>query len=100
MRCTFYYIAIMTAALLLRETGQPANAQPGGSGGSSAGGVAASHMSEKGSENTNAQWSADPERGWRRAEERQELHKKGKLQRSKKQAEDSKAKSTRGPWNY
>jgi hypothetical protein len=31
-------------------------------------------MSERGSANTNAQWSADPERGWVRAEKRHELH--------------------------
>lgn len=31
------------------------------------GGQAAPHMSSKGAENTNAQWSADPEKGWVRA---------------------------------
>jgi hypothetical protein len=31
-------------------------------------------MSEKGSTNSNAQWSADPERGWVRAEGRHDLH--------------------------
>lgn len=36
------------------------------------GGKAASYISDKGSANTNAQWSADPERGWVRAEERRE----------------------------
>jgi len=38
------------------------------------GGKAADHMSERGSANTNAQWSADPERGWVRADKRHELH--------------------------
>lgn len=37
-------------------------------------GKAADHMSERGSANTNAQWSADPEKGWVRAEKRRELH--------------------------
>lgn len=37
-------------------------------------GKAADHMSERGSANTNAQWSADPERGWVRADKRHELH--------------------------
>jgi hypothetical protein len=32
------------------------------------------HMSERGSTNTNAQWSADPEKGWVRAEKRHERH--------------------------
>jgi hypothetical protein len=36
------------------------------------GGQASSHMSSKGAANTNAQWSADPERGWVRADERHE----------------------------
>jgi hypothetical protein len=38
------------------------------------GGKAVGHMSERGSTNGNAQWSADPERGWVRAESRRELH--------------------------
>ena len=38
------------------------------------GGKTADHMSERGSTNTNAQWSADPEKGWVRAEKRHELH--------------------------
>jgi hypothetical protein len=40
------------------------------------GGKAAEQMSTKGSGNTNAQWSADPERGWVRADERHKQDKK------------------------
>lgn len=40
------------------------------------GGKAAEHMSTRGSANTNAQWSADPERGWVRADERRNQDKK------------------------
>jgi hypothetical protein len=36
------------------------------------GGQANSHMSSKGAASNNAQWSADPERGWVRADERRE----------------------------
>lgn len=36
------------------------------------GGQASAHMSPKGSANSNAQWSADPTRGWIRADERHE----------------------------
>lgn len=43
-----------------------------GDKGSHRGGQAKAHMSSKGAANTNAQWSADPERGWVRAEERHE----------------------------
>jgi hypothetical protein len=50
---------------------------------SRAGGQAESHMSNKGSTNTNAQWKADPERGWVRADERHEQHEKN--QSNKKQ---------------
>jgi hypothetical protein len=39
------------------------------------GGQASAHMSPKGSANSNAQWSADPARGWIRADERHELSK-------------------------
>jgi hypothetical protein len=42
------------------------------------GGKAAEHMSSKGSANTNAQWSADPEKGWVRADERHELAEKNR----------------------
>ncbi len=38
------------------------------------GGKADTHMSVNGQKNTNAQWSADPERGWVRADERHDLH--------------------------
>jgi hypothetical protein len=37
------------------------------------GSKAEAHMSDKGRANTNEQWSADPEKGWVRAEERQQL---------------------------
>jgi hypothetical protein len=40
-------------------------------------------MSPKGKENTNAQWSADPDRGWIRAEERHELQRRQGLGSSK-----------------
>lgn len=37
------------------------------------GGKAAEHMSTKGAQNSNPQWSADPDRGWVRADERHKL---------------------------
>ena len=37
------------------------------------GGKADTHMSDRGRANTNAQWSADPDKGWVRAEERQQI---------------------------
>jgi hypothetical protein len=38
-------------------------------------GKAGAHMSDKGRANTNAQWSADPEKGWVRADERHQIEK-------------------------
>jgi hypothetical protein len=49
------------------------------------GGQANTHMSGKGQDNTNAQWSADPERGWVRADERHD-----------QQRQSTKEKKTRG----
>jgi len=42
-------------------------------------------MSDKGKENTNAQWSADPDHGWVRADERHELQARRKSDASSKQ---------------
>lgn len=50
--------------------GKQAPVQPGGK--------ATNHVSEKGSTNGNAQWSADPEKGWVRAERRHDLHEQRK----------------------
>ena len=49
------------------------------------GGQAATHMSAKGEANTNAQWSADPDRGWVRADERHELQEQRKTTTKSKQ---------------
>ena len=68
-------LAILTA-LLLCFSNSPAQAGEAKGGASQRGGQASSHMSSKGQENTNAQWSADPDRGDERAEERHDLHHK------------------------
>jgi hypothetical protein len=52
------------------------------------GGQANTHMSAKGLENTNAQWSADPDRGWVRAEERHELQERSKTTTKSKQSRE------------
>jgi hypothetical protein len=43
------------------------------------GGQASTSMSNKGAPNTNAQWSADPEKGWVRADERHKLRDERRL---------------------
>jgi hypothetical protein len=45
---------------------------------------ASTQMSAKGKENTNAQWSADPDQGWVRADERHELQERRKAEASSK----------------
>ena len=62
------------SALLFFLCNSPEVAGGGKGGASRRGDEAASHMSVQGFENTNAQWSADPRRGWVRADERHELH--------------------------
>jgi hypothetical protein len=61
-------IAILAALTLatMKLVAQNVEAAPKGS-------KAEAHMSEKRRANPNAQWSADPEKGWVRAEERQQL---------------------------
>jgi hypothetical protein len=39
-------------------------------------------MSTKGASNSNAQWSADPTRGWVRADERHKMHEKADATKS------------------
>ena len=48
------------------------------------GGRADTHMSSKGQDNTNAQWSADPERGWVRADERHDRNQQRQETKDKK----------------
>ena len=69
-------IAVLTLTALLAGFTGPVFGAAAGKGGSSHRGKASEHMSGKGRVNTNAQWSADPDRGWIRAEERHKLHEK------------------------
>ena len=86
------YIAVFSLLNALTFCLTPALANAGqGDKGSARGGQANSHMSSKGSANSNAQWSADPERGWVRADERQERHEESH--------ETSKAKKNGGKHN-
>ena len=67
------YLAVFSLLNLLAFSLPLSSANAGqGEKGSNKGGQASSHMSSKGSTNSNAQWSADPERGWVRADERQQ----------------------------
>lgn len=80
------YIAVFSLlnALAFCLTLSPANAGQGDKG-SQYGSQAKSHMSEKGAANSNAQWSADPERGWVRAEERHQGYDESRTKGKSKQ---------------
>jgi hypothetical protein len=49
------------------------------------GSKSAAHMNVKDNKNTDAQWKADPEKGWVRADERRQLHKERKEDAKPKQ---------------
>ena len=61
------------------------------------GGKAEARISDKGRANTNGQWSADPEKGWVRAEERQQIRndkkENSKQHRVNRKSDGSKKKS-------
>ncbi len=76
MKLAKYVVAAMVLSALL-DTSAAIAAGPGKNSGNQRGGKAAEHMSAKGAAYTNAQWSADPERGWVRAEERHKQHENG-----------------------
>jgi hypothetical protein len=68
---SIYYLSV-SIAVVLALSSLSISAGEGRSSGPKRGGEADSHMSSKGQENTDAQWSADPERGWVRADEPKE----------------------------
>ena len=72
-KCLLVYLTM--GALLLGRSGQAEATGQAKLSTNHRGGQASAHMSPKGSTNSNAQWSADPTRGWIRADERHELKK-------------------------
>ena len=60
--------AALTLAFIIIAAGNTAAAP-------AKGGKVGAYMSAKGRANTNAQWSADPDKGWVRAEERHRIEK-------------------------
>jgi len=94
------YLAVLSVLSILAFSLTHASANAGQDDkGSNRGGQANSHMSSKGSANSNAQWSADPERGWVRADERQQRQdesqamSKSKQNRGKQKANGGKEKT-------
>ena len=75
----------LLSALVLCATDISASAGQGKGSSVNRGEKAKTKMSDKGKANTNAQWSADPDHGWVRADERHELQARRKSDASSKQ---------------
>jgi hypothetical protein len=71
-----YLCAVVAVAALLGNITEPALGAAAGKGVNQRGAKAVEQMSAKGALNNNAQWSADPDRGWVRADERHKLNDK------------------------
>ncbi len=69
-----HLLAAALLGLLLSTGTQAVDAAGADKGNANQRGRAAERMSDKGALNSNSQWSADPERGWIRAEERHKIH--------------------------
>jgi hypothetical protein len=84
------YVAVfgLLSALTLCAIDTPARAGQGKESSVNRGEKAKTKMSDKGKENTNAQWSADPDHGWVRADERHELQARRKSDESSKQGRE------------
>jgi hypothetical protein len=79
-------VSLALIGVLFYGATQPSDAAQAKNFPSQRGGKADSHMSAKGSANSNPQWSADPERGWVRAEERHELNEERDAVRKRNQS--------------
>ena len=90
-------VSTFLGALLLGLSDHAAAAGQGITSANHSRNQAAAHTSNSARVNNNAQWSADPTRGWVRAEERQELKKSSVTAKStvEKQKNNPKAKAQR-----
>ena len=91
-RPTHLFAVIFFAALLINVTPSAFGAAAGKGRVNPRGGRAGERMSEKGSANANAQWSADPDRGWVRADERHKPNEKPGSSNPGKNHENQKGK--------
>ena len=84
MKKAQYVITVALLGMVISSSSVAAGQAKGGK--SKAGGNADAHMSGKARENTNAQWSADPERGWVRSDERHHIHESKSKTKNDKQS--------------
>lgn len=76
LRPTHVWSVVILIALLIDCIGVAFGAAAGKGSLNQHGARAASQMSTKGASNNNAQWTADPVRGWVRADERHKIQQK------------------------
>lgn len=76
LRQTHVWSVITLIAVLVDCNGIAFGAGAGKGNANQRGANAATQMNTKGASNTNAQWSADPVRGWVRADERHKMQEK------------------------
>jgi len=76
LRPTYVWSVVILIAVLVDYDGIAFGAAAGKGTANQRGANAAAQMSTKGASNSNAQWSADPVRGWVRADERHKMQEK------------------------
>jgi hypothetical protein len=91
-RPTYLLAVVAVTALIGNYSGSAFGAAAGKGSVTQRGGKAVEQMSTKGALNTNAQWSADPDRGWVRADERHKLDEKTGSSNAVKNNEKQKGK--------
>lgn len=99
MKISYRWVSIaILSGLLPWVTSTAVTAGQEKGGGTDRGGKASTHTSSKGAGNSNAQWSADPEKGWVRADER---HSTDKLKKNtgKPKDQNTKGGANRGSIN-
>lgn len=87
LRPTPVWAIVILIALLIDCAGVAFGAAAGKGSVNQHGARAAAQMSTKGASNNNAQWSADPVRGWVRADERHKVQQKTASSEATKQSD-------------
>jgi hypothetical protein len=87
LRPTHLWSVFILIPLLLDCSGVARGAAAGQGNANQRGAKAAAQMSTKGASNNNAQWAADPVRGWVRADERHKIQQKTASSEATKQSD-------------
>jgi hypothetical protein len=93
-RPTYLVSVLALTGIISNWSGLAFGAAAGKAGVTRHGGKALEQMSTKAATNTNAQWAADPDRGWVRADERHKLKEKPGSSRAGKNNDQQKGKGS------